>query len=138
MTECDLLFVDDDTEMLEAYARWFGRRGFRVVAAQHPRQAISVVSRQSFDIAVIDSSLPEIDGLELLGILRRRSDMPVVMVTARRDPAHQNDAIERGVYRYLKKPFSMRKLAEIVLDARADRFECKDSQSDASTVAPLR
>ena len=77
-----LLIVDDDTDQLSTLARWFSRRGYNVVTADHPRQALVAASAGRFQVALVDASLPEIDGLELMKRLKRmQNDLPVIILS---------------------------------------------------------
>ena len=77
-----LLIVDDDIDQLSVLTRWFSRRGYHVVTAKHPRQALVAASGRQFHAALVDASLPEIDGLELMKRLKRiQNDLPVVVLS---------------------------------------------------------
>ena len=120
MSEYSLLFVDDDEEMLESFSTWFTRHGFQVTAAGHPRQALAAVSNNDFDVAVLDVTLPEMSGIDLMEQLKGRGDMPFIMLSGHNDPALHADAIGRGAYRFLLKPFSLSRLETFVREAIID------------------
>lgn len=117
MTDFSLLFVDDDVELLDTFSTWFTRHGFRVTSAQHPQQALSAASCKEFDVGVVDATLPEMGGVELMEKLKGYSNMPVVMLSGCNDPTLHDEAVERGVYRFLLKPTSLRQLEEILREA---------------------
>ena len=78
-----LLIVDDDIDQLSALTRWLSRRGYHVVTANHPRHALVAASGGQFHAALVDASLPEIDGLELMKRLKRiQNDLPVIVLSA--------------------------------------------------------
>jgi CheY-like chemotaxis protein len=66
-----ILIVDDDLEQLDVLTRRFIQAGYRVVAVHHPRQALEAASFIPFQVALLDASLPEIDGLDLMRRLKR-------------------------------------------------------------------
>ena len=77
-----LLVVDDDSDQLSTLSRWFTRRGYHVVTANHPRQALVAASGRRFHAALLDASLPEIDGLELMRRLKRlQNHLPVIILS---------------------------------------------------------
>lgn len=117
MPEYSLLFVDDDEEMLESFSVWFTRHGFQVTTSGHPQQALTAVSHNDFDVAVLDVTLPEMSGIDLMEQLKGRGDMPCIMLSGDDDPALHADAIGLGAYRYLLKPFSLGRLETLVREA---------------------
>jgi len=77
-----LLIVDDDADQLLILSRWFTRQGYRVVTANHPRQALVAAGAGHFQVAVVDASLPEIDGIELMRRLKlSQSDLQVIILS---------------------------------------------------------
>ena len=77
-----LLIVDDDADQLMTLSRWFTRRGYRVVTANHPRQALGAAAADRFQVAIVDASLPEIDGIELMKRLKHaQRDLQVVILS---------------------------------------------------------
>jgi DNA-binding NtrC family response regulator len=122
MNQISLLFVDNDRELLDTAARFFLQKGHHITAVHHPRQALSVASRNPFDAVVVGATLPETDGLDLMQLLRGvLGDIPFLMLSNKIDIDLQREAIERGVYRFLVKPVAMSQLESIICDAQARR-----------------
>ena len=72
---CDsLLIVDDDPDQLDILSRIFPRSDYYVVAVNHPRRALEAASSQQFQVALLDLSLPDMDGIELMQRLQRTQD----------------------------------------------------------------
>ena len=117
MSEYSLLLVDDDEELLDMFTTWFSRRGFRVTTAHHPRLAMAATAYNKFDAAVIDITLPEMNGLELIDKLKGMSDLPIIVLSGDDNPRLKAAAIERGVYHFLLKPVSMRTVEEVVRES---------------------
>ena len=128
MQEFSILIVDDDQELLDSMGSWFTRRGFKVIAAHHPRLAMAVVAYNDFDVAVIDFKLSEMNGIELLGKLKAMQSFPVIMLTGDDNPEHEQASRENGVYRHLVKPIRMAELEKVVRDSMLTSF------SEASKV----
>jgi two-component system, NtrC family, response regulator HydG len=77
-----LLIVDDDAYQLLMLTHWFTRRGYRVVTANRPRQALVAARAGHFQVAIVDASLPEIDGIELMRRLKlSQSDLQVIILS---------------------------------------------------------
>lgn len=132
MSKYSLLVVDDDEELLDTFATWFARRGFRVTTAHHPRMAVAVAAYNHVDAALIDSTLPEMNGLELIDSLRGINDLPVIFLAGDHDPRLRSAAMERGAKRFLLKPVSMRTIEEAV------RESIEDSQITPSRKSATR
>ncbi len=81
--------------------------GFQVLEASSGLEALLVLRRGTVDIALVDSMLPEIDGLELVGRVRRESTVPIIMVTASRDEGARIAELEAGADDYVVKPLSL-------------------------------
>ncbi len=117
MSDYSLLLVENDEETVDRLTRWLIQRGYDVIPARHPRQALSAASRTRFDVLVIDATLPETSGIDLMDQLRKFCDVPVIMLTGRDDQAVQHEAVERGVYRNVFKPVDGARLETIVSEA---------------------
>jgi two-component system OmpR family response regulator len=105
-----ILIVDDDTEIRTLLTRYLEKNGLRATAVADGRAMWQALERGSFDLVVLDLMLPGDDGLTLCRNLRAKSDMPVVMLTARGDETDRIVGLEMGADDYLPKPFSAREL----------------------------
>ena len=111
-----LLIVEDDLGPLELLSAKFVRTGYRVVSVQHPRQALEAASFQQFQVALLDGSLPEMDGLELMHRLKRTQDgVQVVFLSGCEYPIVRAKA--EGAFTWLVKPCKMALLAVTVQNA---------------------
>ncbi len=91
-------------QMVSAYLRG---DGFQVLEASSGLEALLVLRRGTVDIALVDPTLPEIDGLELVRRVRRESTVPIIMLSASRDEAARIAELEAGADDYVVKPLSM-------------------------------
>lgn len=108
-----ILIVEDDEDQLQVYLRRFTRVGYRVVGARHPRQALAAASMRRFHVAILDASLPEMDGFELMRRLRRMQDETrCVIVSAFPYPKLWAEA--QGATTCLVKPCSLKLLEAAV------------------------
>jgi DNA-binding response OmpR family regulator len=106
-----ILTVEDDERIRSAVKLALEDEGWQVDEAESGEQAIDIFHRSSPDVVLIDIMLPGIDGFELCRTLRRSSDVPVVMVTARNDTHDVVAGLEAGADDYLTKPFAPKELS---------------------------
>jgi len=109
MTE-RILLIEDDPRLAEMVSEYLGEAGFRVSIATAGRAGLERLAREPFDALVLDLMLPDMDGLELCRELRAKSDVPLLMLTARGDAADRIVGLELGADDYLPKPFQPREL----------------------------
>ncbi len=105
-----LLIVDDDRDLVELLTFALQRAGFDVLAAHDAPTALTLLETEQPDLAVLDIMLGGWDGLELLTDLRRRSQIPVILLTARTSDDDKVRGLELGADDYLTKPFSYHEL----------------------------
>jgi DNA-binding response OmpR family regulator len=105
-----VLVVDDEPIVREVVATYLRREGYRTVEAADGTAAQAVLSRQTPALVVLDLMLPGIGGLELCRWIRARSEVPVIMLTARGDEADRIVGLDLGADDYVTKPFSPREL----------------------------
>jgi two-component system phosphate regulon response regulator OmpR len=108
MTE-RVLLVEDDPRLAEMLCEYLGRAGFRITVAAVGAQAMRELEN-GYDAAILDLMLPDMDGLDICRQIRARSDMPVLMLTARGDAVDRIIGLELGADDYLPKPFEPREL----------------------------
>ncbi|MHB1294593.1 MAG: response regulator [Anaerolineae bacterium] len=105
-----VLVVEDEPSLLETLAYSLRRQGYDVSTASDGLSAIQVARALKPDMLVLDILLPELDGLEVCRILRRETNVPILMLTARDDEVDKVVGLEIGADDYMTKPFSMREL----------------------------
>ena len=110
MTANRILLVEDDARLATMVAEYLGEAGFRTTRAASGAAAMQLAASESFDAMILDLMLPDADGLDICRGLRARSDMPVLMLTARGDPLDRVVGLELGADDYLPKPFEPREL----------------------------
>jgi DNA-binding response OmpR family regulator len=116
MSTAPILVVDDDPKIVTLVRTYLEREGFSVVTAGDGKSALAAVTTSSPRLIVLDIMLPELDGLALLRILRERSEIPIVLLSARGSTADRVYGIHEGADDYLVKPFSP---AELVVRVKA-------------------
>ncbi len=106
-----ILAVEDDERIRSAVKLALEDEGWTVDEAGSGEEAIEIFARATPDVVLIDIMLPGIDGFELCRTLRRTSDVPIVMVTARNDTHDVVAGLEAGADDYLTKPFAPKELS---------------------------
>ena len=93
---------------------YLGRAGYRVLVAEDGQTALKILEQEPPDLVVLDLMLPEVDGLEITRHLRAGGDIPIIMLTARREETDRILGLEMGADDYIVKPFSPRELVSRV------------------------
>ena len=105
-----ILIVDDEPKITQLVRDYLERSGFAVVSARDGREAVMRARMDRPDLIVLDLGLPDLDGLDVARQLRRDSQVPIIMLTARDDEADRVAGLELGADDYVTKPFSPREL----------------------------
>ena len=116
MTAAPILVVDDDPKIVTLVRTYLEREGLSVVTAANGRAALAAITGSDPRLIVLDIMLPELDGLALMRILRERSEVPIVLLSARGSTADRVYGIHEGADDYVVKPFSP---AELVVRVKA-------------------
>ncbi|HKY51269.1 MAG TPA: response regulator transcription factor [Candidatus Limnocylindria bacterium] len=111
-----ILVVDDDAKIVQLVRTYLEREGYRVISAVDGRSALEAAREQRPSLIVLDVMLPEVDGLAVTRLLRRNSDVAVLMLSARGTAADRIAGLSEGADDYLAKPFSP---AELVMRVKA-------------------
>src|SRR5688500_13078585 len=106
-----VLVVDDESIVREVVVKYLRREGFRTLEAGDGDTALELVELERPDLVVLDLMLPGTDGLTVCRRIRARSELPVIMLTARGEEADRIVGLELGADDYVAKPFSPRELA---------------------------
>lgn len=105
-----VLVVDDEPKIVQIARDFLERGGFAVLTASDGSSALSLVRTARPDLIVLDLALPGVDGLDVTRALRKDSDVPIIMLTARADEADRLIGLELGADDYIVKPFSPKEL----------------------------
>jgi two-component system KDP operon response regulator KdpE len=123
-----ILVVDDELASRIALRRIFARAGYRYVDASTGAQALERMSEHSCEIIVLDPVLADMDGFELIRVIRHRSAMPIIVLSTSDDERAKVRAFDLGVDDYVSKPFSEKELLARLRTAFRHRFQAKGEQ----------
>lgn len=105
-----ILLIDDDEQLGPPLAAYFQRYELQLTHATRPSTGLALLRAGGFDAAILDVMLPEMDGFELCRTIRKDSDLPILMLTARGEVMDRVVGLELGADDYLPKPFEPREL----------------------------
>jgi DNA-binding response OmpR family regulator len=105
-----ILVVDDEQKIVRLARDYLEKNAFRVISASDGQSALAAARREKPDLVILDLMLPGLDGWEVCRALRRDTDIPIIMLTARSEESDQIVGLELGADDYVTKPFSPRAL----------------------------
>jgi DNA-binding response OmpR family regulator len=128
-----ILIVDDEPKIVQIARDYLERAGFAVLAAHDGKFALAVARAEKPDLIVLDLGLPQRDGLDVTRALRKESNVPIIMLTARGEETDKLVGLEIGADDYIVKPFSPK---ELVARVRAvlRRFDASRASAGAETI----
>ncbi len=133
----NILVVDDERNILELVKLYLRREGYTVETASTGREALAKYHVSSPDLVILDLMLPDADGFQICREIRNRSNVPIIMLTARKEDVDKIVGLEMGADAYLTKPFNPRELTARV-KAILRRSQTGQSSSDISEIGNLR
>ena len=107
-----IALVDDDRNILTSVSMALEAEGFKVRTYSDGSEALKAISTNPVDVAILDIKMPRMDGMELLGHLRRNSNLPIIFLTSKDDEVDEVLGLRLGADDYITKPFSQRLLIE--------------------------
>ncbi len=106
----NILLIDDDPGLAGPLREYFARFNLDLHAEQHPQEGLRRLHKKGADLVILDVMLPDMDGFEVCRSIRRESEVPIIMLTARGDVTDRVVGLELGADDYLPKPFEPREL----------------------------
>jgi DNA-binding response OmpR family regulator len=131
-----ILVVDDEKKIVEIVKAYLERDGYQVLAAYDGKSALEMALNQQPDLMVLDLMIPEISGLDVCRALRKDSNIPIIMLTARDEVTDKIIGLETGADDYITKPFDPKELLSRVR-AVLRRTEGKSSQKNILSIDEL-
>jgi two-component system alkaline phosphatase synthesis response regulator PhoP len=139
-----ILIVDDEPHIIELATLYLKNEGYRVISATDGAQALEKIETEQPALVVLDLMLPEINGWEVCRQVRAKSNLPIIMLTARSDDVDKIVGLELGADDYVTKPFNPRELVARVKTVlrRADAIASRGSEGPVHagplTIDPAR
>ena len=106
----NVLMIEDDLELAEILMEYLEQFNIAITIAEEPYMGLSTLDTRSFDLVILDLTLPGLDGLEVCKEIRKRHTLPIIISSARTDITDKVTALENGADDYLPKPYNPREL----------------------------
>jgi|TARA_B110000263_G_C15080073_1_gene405898 DNA-binding response OmpR family regulator len=140
-----VLLVEDEKSIAEGIIYNLQNEGLKVTHVDHGQIALDIFDEEHFDLLILDIMLPEISGLEICKLIRKISNVPIIMLTAKDDENDKIKGLELGADDYITKPFSVKELisrVKAVLRRTKYSVELNKENTDISAgnidMSPLR
>ena len=134
-----VLVVDDEQPIVDAVAYNLRKEGYQTVTAGNAEQCMDVAKRENPDLVVLDVMLPSASGFDVCRMLRRQSNVPIIMLTAKVEETDRIVGLELGADDYITKPFSMRELlARVKTVLRRSGFRSPEVPDEVVTVQGIK
>lgn len=128
-----ILVVDDESAISDIIKFNFEKEGYLIDTADNGKGAIELAAENNYDLILLDIMMPKLNGFEALREIRKSSDVPVIMLTAREDEVDKVLGLELGADDYVVKPFSMRELLARV-KAVLRRFDAQEKKEKDTKI----
>jgi two-component system, OmpR family, response regulator ResD len=136
MSQQKVLIVDDESQIRAVVRLYLEKEGFLVEEAANGQDALHLLAEQTFDLLILDLMMPQVDGWQVCRQVRQKSNLPIIMLTARGEEFDRVLGFELGTDDYLVKPFSTRELVARV-KALLKRTSSKKEHEDVITFPGL-
>jgi two-component system alkaline phosphatase synthesis response regulator PhoP len=129
--ECQILIIDDDIEILDLLKIFLKFEGYKVVTSTRGIEGFELLKSQKFNLVILDLNLPDIDGERLCKIIRKESDVPILIISAKETVTNKVLCFEYGADDYLTKPFEkielLARIKAIIRRCDNNNFEKHDN-----------
>ncbi|RAN83412.1 response regulator transcription factor [Bacillus sp. SRB_331] len=134
-----ILLVEDDISIQEMVETYLVKEGFQVTIASDGEEGVNAFLKGSFDLIILDIMMPKLDGLEVVRIIREKSAVPVLMMSAKDTDVDKAVGLGLGADDYICKPFSMIELAARVKAGirRSTKYSAVESKDEAIQIGDL-
>lgn len=126
-----ILIIEDEPELVKILRSYLEKAGYSVVTASRGDQGLSIWEHQSPDLVLLDLNLPGMDGLDVAREIRRKTDTPIIMLTARVEETDRLIGLELGADDYVTKPYSPR---EVVARVRAVLRRARNTPAPVNVI----
>jgi len=112
-----IVIVDDEKPIADILQFHFQKEGFTIECAYNGQEALELVEDIQPDTVLLDVMLPDLDGMEVCREIRKKYEMPIIMLTASSSEDDRNHAFDLGASDYVMKPFHMKELVALVKES---------------------
>ncbi len=131
-----ILLVDDEVKFLKAVSGRLSIKGFDVTTANKGDDAVAAAKKGNFDVAVVDLQMPDMDGTEVLKILKENNEfIEIIMLTGHATVDSAVECTKLGAFKYLEKPYDFDKLVEALREAYQARMNKKFERQEKKLAA---
>lgn len=121
-----LLIVDDEVKFLQSISQRLALKDFDVTTASDGKQAVDIAKKDKFDVAILDLKMPDMDGTEVLKILKKRHKfLQILILTGHASIDSAVECTKLGAFNYLEKPYGFERLVEALKEAYEARLRKK-------------
>ena len=118
----EVLLVDDEADFVSVVSKRMAKRNILVTGAFSGTEAIQILRKKDFNLAILDLKMEDMDGIEVLKVFKKMvPEMPVIMLTGHGSAAAAKEGIGHGAFDYLTKPYVLEELLAKILDATRHR-----------------
>ena len=125
-----IMVVDDEQAILSLLSRTLEPEGYGVILADNGSSALALLEEHTPDLVILDIMMPGLNGFQVLDLIRQRSNVPIIMLTARREVTTLRDALSLGADDYVRKPFGRGELLA--------RIRAKLRRAGAEVTMPIK
>lgn len=131
-----ILFVEDDISITEMVKSYLVKDGFSVTTAYDGEEGVDKFLKDSFDLIILDIMMPKLDGMEVMKIIREKSSVPILIISARDSDTDKVIGLGMGADDYISKPFSLIEISARIKSAirRATQYSQKDKHKDNNFI----
>jgi len=122
-----ILIADDDTNVHQSLSAYFRREGYQAISVYDGEEAVRAVKQHRPDLALLDIMMPKMDGLDVCREIRKSSNLPIIMLSAKTEEFDKLLGLELGADDYITKPFSPREVIARIKAVLRRLSESKDS-----------
>lgn len=135
----NILAVDDDKEILNSIDIYLTTEGFKIFKAYNGREALEILEKENIHLIILDLMMPELDGIQTTILVRKKTSVPIIMLTAKTEDSDMILGLNIGADDYIKKPFSFLELIARVKSnlRRYVNYESYKKQADILNVRGL-
>lgn len=129
-----ILVADDDTELCSLLKEYLEHENFQVKLCHNGKDAIELIARNDFDLLILDVMMPVVNGFDTLLELRKNSDIPVIMLTAKGEKIDRIVGLEMGADDYVAKPCDPRELVARIRAVTRRTFNTSDKKTEREQI----